>query len=26
VKSLRKAFREVKGDGDSGKPPAPPAQ
>ena len=25
VKSFRKAFREVKGGGDSGKPPAPPA-
>jgi sec-independent protein translocase protein TatA len=26
VRSFRKAFREVKGDVDSGKPPAPPAQ
>jgi sec-independent protein translocase protein TatA len=26
VKSFRKAFKEVKGDDDSGKPPAPPAK
>jgi sec-independent protein translocase protein TatA len=26
VKSFRKAFKEVKGDGDSSKPPAPPAK
>jgi sec-independent protein translocase protein TatA len=25
VKSFRKAFREVKGEDDSGKPPSPPA-